>query len=185
GLVQGAAGNLGYYNADIQASGTEGIFGYRFSGERQAWDGWRQGSRFNSWSASAMPSLNTPAGKLTLDYHYYQNSSEDPGNLTLAQYQTDPRQLGAFQTFSSNWIHRASLNYDKTIGNDWTLLGQAYAQKYDSHTESAGFTQNTRQPNFGATLQTTFKKEIAGHDNSLTFGSEAVSQDFHQVSNFS
>ena len=185
GTVTGAVGNLGYYTASVQASGTEGLFSYRLAGDRQSWDGWRAYSRFNCWSASAAPKLNTAVGSFTLKNRYFQNSSEDPGNLTFAQYQTDPRQAGAFQTFSTNWEHHASLNYEKEIGNEWTVLGQVYAQKYDSHTESVGFIEDTRQPNFGATLQTTYKREIAGHENALTFGSEAVNQDFSQVSNFS
>lgn len=177
--IGGAGGNLGYNSEHLDVSGSTNQFSYFVSADRQEWDGWRDGSAYRNWSVQARPSIETPLGRFTFGYHFFDEHSENPDKLTEAQFQANPRQRGATQFVFENTRHRYTLDYSKELADDWTLLAQMNGQTYD--TFSSGYALvNTEQPNYGGTFQMTHKSEWFGRENALTFGGEAGAQDFQQ-----
>ena len=174
----GAGGNLGYYTGHVDVSGQTNWFSYFASGDRQEWDGWREASGYRGWSAIAKPAFDTPVGKFTLGYYYHDETVENPGVLTPAQYQADPRQAGANTFVFDNTIHRGSLDYSKTFDGGWTALGKVFGQEYDTRSRSSFGTGHIEQPNYGATLQATYNTEFGDMPNLLSFGGETIQQDF-------
>ncbi len=180
--ASGAGGNLGYYSGHIDASGSTNRFSYVASVDRQGWDGWRDFSDFRSWTASVKPSVDTPIGRFTLSYLYHWESSQNPAPLTQAQYNADPHQSDpTLQTAGNARLHRLGLNYSKSIGDNWTLLGNVSGQIYETTSSSAFGISTINQPNITGTLQASYKSEIFGRQNTLTFGTEETHQDFGSV----
>ncbi len=179
--VTGSGGNLGFYDANFDVSGKLDTFQYSVTGERKEWDGWREMSGFKSWSAIARPSFDTPVGRFTLGYYFHNNKVENPGVLTPAEFAADPRQAGANTFVFENTQHRGSLDYSKAFDTGWSLLANVSGQSYDTDSSSSFGTGHIEQPNYGATLQASYCNPIAGHDNVLTFGAEAIQQDFQSV----
>lgn len=177
----GAGGNLGYYNAHLGLAGTVDQFDYSVSGNRQAWSGWRDNSGYDGWSAIVKPGIETQVGRFTLGYYFHDETVENPGVLTEAQFDDDPRQAGDNTFEFDNRIHRATLDYQRSFDSGWSLLGKLYGQDYTTDSISAFGAGRIEQPNYGTTWQGTYCSEIAGRNNMLTIGVEAVQQDFESV----
>ena len=187
--LTGAGGNLGYYNVHAEARGKLEAFDYVVSGDRQAWDGGRDASRYAGWSAMVRPGFNTPAGRFTLGYYFHTDATGIPDALTLAQYTADPRQAGNFLTDYTNTVHRGTLDYEKAFDSGWTVLGKLYGQVNDSRIayEWGGFPigwQKIEQPNYGTTWQLSCRNDFAHRPNLFTVGLEAIQQDFTAVSDY-
>ncbi len=181
----GAGGNLGYYSGHAELTGTTNQFSYAFSGDRQEWSGWRPGSNYRGWTAIAKPSIDTSFGKFTFNYHHHDEHTENPSNLTQAQYDSNPRQLGATGPFIfESELNRYGLDYNKTLQNNWSVLATVSGQTYTTVSSSGFGVANTTQPNLSGTLQATHKSEIAKRENTLTIGSEATLQDYRLTSAF-
>lgn len=180
--VSGSGGNLGYYAGHVEFSGSTNAFSYVASADRQAWEGWRDYSAFRSWTGNIKPSVDTAIGKFTFSYLYHYEYSENPGPLSQAQYDADPRQSDVTrQTLFENKLHRLGLSYTKNFGDEWSVVGNLSGQKYNSISTSAFGTGTIQEPNLTGTLQTTYKTEVFGRENALTFGSESELQDFRSV----
>jgi iron complex outermembrane receptor protein len=176
-----AVGNLGYYSLHGDVSGRTNWFDYYVSGDRQEWDGWRDASGYRAWTALVKPGFVTPAGRFQFSYNYYDETTENPDVLTPAQFKDDPQQRGAFGPFVfENTIHRGSLDYSKQLDN-WTLLGKVFGQTYDTDSNSGFGRGHIEQPNYGGTIQITWTEDVFGFANSLTFGGEAIEQDFRST----
>jgi iron complex outermembrane receptor protein len=180
--VSAAAGNLGYYAGHLEASGRTNWMSYYVSVDRQEWAGWRDFSSFRGWTLTAKPSVETPAGTFTFGYYYHTDENENPGPLTRAQFDANPRQRGNRPVTFENVQHRFTVDYAKSLESGWTVLGQVFGQLADG--QNLGVTALDRtfvdndQPNLGATLQASMVSEPFGRPNTLTFGGEAVSQKF-------
>lgn len=177
GSVTGSGGNLGFYDANLNLAGKY----FTLTGERKEWNGWRDASGYRSWSAVAKPSIETPAGKFTLGYYFHDDTVENPGVLTPAEYAADPRQAGANTFVFENTQHRGTLDYSKVFDTGWSVLANAFGQSFETASTSAFGTGHIEQPNCGATVQATYCAPLAGHDNVLTFGAEVIQQDFESV----
>jgi len=183
--LTGAGGNLGFSSGHAAVAGRVGKFDYTLSLDRKEWDGWREASAFRSWSVHAKPSFTTAIGRFTLGYDYHWSESEDPGNLTAAQYATDPRQAGSNQVVFENEIHRAHLAYEKTFATGWTLAGRVFGQTYDSESLSTAYAYRSEieQPNYGGTLQLSCDAPVLQRDNLFVIGTELIQQDFENRGN--
>ena len=124
--LTGSGGNLGYYDANLDVSGKLDAFQYNVTGERKEWDGWRDASGYRSWSAVARPSFDTPVGRFTLGYYFHDDTVENPGVLTPAQFAADPRQAGANTFVFVNTQHRGTLDYAKVWDTGWSLVEKSY-----------------------------------------------------------
>lgn len=178
-VAGGAGGNLGYYNGHAELSGRTNWFDYVVTGDRLEWDGWRDGSAYRGWTALAKPGFDTPVGRFTFSYNYHDETTENPDALTKAQFAQNPRQKGSHGPFVfQNQINRGSLDYAKTWDSGWTVLGKAYGQTFDTRSHSGFGVGQIEQPNYGGTLQASWRDQFAGHENELTLGAEAIQQDF-------
>jgi outer membrane receptor protein involved in Fe transport len=175
-------GNLGYYSGHLDVSGRTNWFSYLVSVDRQEWTGWRESSSFRGWTLTAKPVIETPAGRFTLGYYYHSDDNENPGPLTRAQYDANPRQHGDRPVVFNNDQHRATLDYLKQFEGNWTVQGKFYGQL--SQGQNLGVTTLDRtfvdndQPNYGGTLQVSLDSEPFGLPDTLTFGGEAIVQKF-------
>jgi outer membrane receptor protein involved in Fe transport len=179
--VTGTGGNLGYYDAHAEAGGSLESFQYQLSGERQEWAGWRDASGFRSWTAIARPTVNTPLGRLTLGYYFHDETVENPGVLTPEQFRANPRQKGDTSFVFDNTIHRGTLDYSTQFGSGWKLLANVFGQSFDTESFSAFGRGRIEQPNFGATMQASYRSQLFGRENLLTLGAEIVRQDFRSL----
>ena len=177
----GAGGNLGYYTGHLDASGHEDIFSYFVSGDRLEWDGWRAASGYRGWSAIAKPSVNTPIGQFTLGYYFHDETVDNPGALTAAQFNANPRQASANTFTFENVVHRASLDYSKCFDSGWSVLGKVFGQDFNTDSSSTFGQGHIQQPNVGATLQASWYADIASMSNRFTLGGETIDQDFHST----
>lgn len=174
-------GNLGYYSGRLELSGRTNQFSYLFSGNREEWAGWREGSNFRSWTALAKVAAETPAGRFTVSYTYHTEYSENPGQLTEAQFTANPRQPnpGAFGRFNFlDRLQRVSLDYAKEYAHGWDLSAKVYGQSYD--TDFPDFTGVGRESGYGGVLQARWASDLFNRENTLTFGGEGIAQDFDQ-----
>ena len=175
------AGNLGYYAGHLELSGRTNSFSYLFSGNREAWSGWRDASSFRSWNMLGKLAAETPAGRFSLSYTHQTEFSENPGQLTAAQFQANPRQASPapFGRFNfKDRLHRGSLDYAKEFTHGWSVNAKFYGQSYD--TDFPAFTGAGRESGYGGVLQASQESELFGHGNTLTFGGEGIGQDFDQ-----
>ena len=175
-------GNLGYYSGQLQFSGRTNIFSYSAVAERKEWSGWRDNSAFRDWNAQAKIGADTAAGKFTLGYTFHSEHSEDAGQLTAAQFQSNPRQSGLFRFVYTDDVHRGSLDWAKEFAGGWSASAKVHGQIYD-----AGFpapnpanSGTGRETMFGGVWQVRQQAEWFGHDNVFTFGGEAMQDDFKQ-----
>lgn len=181
-VATGVGGNLGYYSGHIEMSGATNSFSYVASADRQAWEGWRDFSASRGWTGSIKPSFDTAAGRFTFSYLYHDEYSENPGPLAQDQYNSNPKYSDpSRQTLFLNRLHRIGLSYSKTVDENWTLLGNISGQIYNIQSTSAFGTSYIKQPNVTGTLQATYKSEVFGMENALTFGGEAENQNFDSL----
>ena len=183
GTVGASGGNLGFYQGNFTLSGSTNALSYVLSGSRNEWAGWRDGANYRGWNLLAKPSLETPAGRFSLGYQFHDDYSENPDILTPAQFAANPRQRGATQFTFEQELHRGWISYHKTFEEAWAVNAKAFATKDNGF--STGFAKvTTVQPSYGGTLQVDWKTEPWQRANTLTFGGEAVRQDFTQSSPF-
>jgi len=174
-----AAGNLGYYNARLQASGRTNWFSYLVSGEHKQWSGWRDSSAFLNWNGQAKLSADTAAGRFTAGYTHHVESSGNPGQLTEAQFQANPRQRGGTVFSFEDRLHRGELGYSRDFEQGWGVNAKFHAQTYKTRSTGFGLI-TTLQPGYGGVVQISHEGEVLGRDNRLTFGAEALHHDFAQ-----
>ena len=172
-----AGGNLGYYSADLEGSLTQSNFDCYVSANRQEWNGWRDFSAFRGWSAIVKPSVDTVIGKFTLGYYLHDETTENPGDISAAQFVANPRQSGYTTLFESR-ENRGNLDYFKALDNGLTLVGKVYGQDYNTTSTSAFWLDKVQQPNYGGTLQVSYDSDLYTRQNKLTVGAELVQQDF-------
>ena len=183
GSVGASGGNLGFYQGNFTLSGRTNAFSYVVTGSRNEWAGWRDGANYRGWNFLAKPTLETSAGRFTFSYQFHDDYSENPDILTPAQFAANPRQRGATQFTFEQELHRGWIGYHKSFEEAWTVNAKAFATKDDSF--GTGFANvTTGQPSYGGTLQVDWKTEPWQRVNTLTFGGEAVRQDFTQSSAF-
>jgi len=180
GSLGASVGNLGYYQGNFAASGRTNAFSYVITGSRNEWAGWRNGANYRGWNFLAKPSLETPAGRFTFSYQFHDEHSENPDLLTPAQFAANPRQRGATQFLFEQELHRGWIGYQKSFDDAWTVNAKAFATKDNGF--NVGFANiTTTQPSYGGTLQVDWLTEPWQRANALTFGAEAVRQDFTQI----
>lgn len=173
-----AAGNLGYYAAHADLSGRHSNLTYFVSGDRQEWNGWRDASGYRGWSALARPAVETAIGRFGLNYYFHEETVENPGALTRAQYQDDDRQKSANTFTFDNTIHRGALDYVKCFAAGGTLVAKVFGQDFDTDSASAFGNGRIEQPNWGATAQASWYADLNGLSNRFTLGGETIQQDF-------
>lgn len=180
GSLGASVGNLGYYQGNFTASGRTNAFSYVVTGSRNEWAGWRDGANYRGWNFLAKPSIETPAGRFTFSYQFHDEHSENPDILTPAQFAANPRQRGATQFTFEQELHRGWIGYQKSFDDSWTVNAKAFAAKDNGF--NTGFANiATTQPSYGSTLQVDWQTEPWQRANTLTFGGEAVRQDFTQI----
>mgnify|MGYP003345084581 CR=1 FL=1 len=180
GSVSASVGNLGYYQGNFTLSGRTNAFSYVVSGSRNEWAGWRDGANYRGWNLLAKPAIETPAGRFTFSYQFHDDYSENPDILTPAQFAANPRQRGATQFTFEQELHRGWIDYHKTFEEAWTVNAKAFATKDNGF--GTGFARvTTVQPSYGGTVQVDWKTEPWQRANTLTFGGEAVRQEFAQT----
>ncbi len=172
-----AGGNLGYYSADFEGSLKHSNFDCYVSGNRQEWTGWRDFSAYRGWSAIVKPSMDTAIGKFTLGYYLHDEVTENPGNISAAQFAANPRQAGYTTLFESR-ENRGNLDYFKALDNGVTLSGKIYGQDYHTTSTSVYWLNKVQQPNYGGALQVSYDSDFCSRQNKLTVGTELVQQDF-------
>lgn len=183
GSVGASGGNLGFYQGNFSLSGRTNAWSYVLTGSRNEWAGWRDGANYRGWNLLAKPSVETPAGRFTFGYQFHDEHSENPDLLTPAQFAANPRQRGATQFLFQQELHRGWIDYHKTFDEAWTVNAKAFATKDNGF--NTGFAAvTTTQPSYGGTLQVDWKTAPWNRANTLTFGGEAVRQDFTQSSAF-
>lgn len=180
GSLGASGGNLGFYQGNFALTGRTNTFSYVLTGSRNEWAGWRDGANYRGWNLLAKPSVETPAGRFTFGYQFHDDYSENPDILTPAQFAANPRQRGATQFTFEQELHRGWLDYHKTFEEAWTVNAKAYATKDNGF--GTGFAKvTTVQPSYGSTVQLDWKTEPGQRANTLTFGGEAVRQEFAQT----
>ena len=180
GSLGASIGNLGYYQGNFSVSGRTNAFSYVVTGSRNEWAGWREGANYRGWNFLAKPSIETPAGRFTFSYQFHDEHSENPDILTPAQFAANPRQRCATQFLFEQELHRGWLGYHQSFEDAWTVNAKVFAAKDNGF--NVGFANiTTVQPSYGGTLQVDWKTEPWQRANTLTFGGEAVRQDFTQL----
>ncbi len=183
GSVGASVGNLGFYQGSFALSGRTNAVSYVVTGSRNEWAGWRDGANYRGWNLLAKPSVETPAGRFTFGYQFHDDYSENPDLLTPAQFAANPRQRGATQFTFEQELHRGWIDYHQTFEAAWTVNAKAFATKDNGY--GTGFANvTTVQPSYGGTVQVDWNTEPWRRANTLTFGGEAVRQEFAQSSPF-
>ena len=175
-----AAGNLGYYKAGLQASGQTNWFSYLFSGQHQQWSGWRDSSGFIGLNGLAKLGADTAAGKFTASYTYHTERGGNPGPLTEAQFQANPKQAGAPVFSFTDRLHRGELGWTKEFEAGWSATANVNAQAYQTHSTGFGLV-TTEQPGYGGVLQISKQSTFWDRENRLAVGGEVSHLDFSQV----
>ncbi len=182
GGASAAGGNLGYYAVHAEAGGVTNQYSYRLSLDRKEWGGWREGTAFREWKLSFKPSVETRAGRLTLNYWYSEVHSETAGTLSQTQYNQNPQQLVASKlTVYEHTRHHMSLDFAKEFSPQLSFLARVHGQDYNSKSASPGYTANNKMPGFGGLAQLTHRGEVCGRANTMIVGGEASLQDYHQT----
>lgn len=178
--VSFSGGNYGYYDGHLELSGTEKGVTWRFNADREEWAGWRDGANFRSWNLGGRLGTTLPIGRLSLAYTFHTQYSENPGNLTPAQFQANPRQVGGTLFTFENEVHRLNLGYQHEIESGWKLAANFHVRSYN--TFSTGFGPViTEQPSIGFIGQASHEHEFLHRDNRFTLGGEVRRQDFFQT----
>jgi len=187
GSVSANVGNLGYYQGNFALNGRTNAFNYVVTGSRSEWAGWRDFANTRLWNLLFKPSVETPAGRFTLSYQFHDEHSENAGVLTPAEFAANPRQAGASPSFTEQELHRAWLAYHKSFDEAWIVNAKAFVTQDRTFGRFFGAfagTSSTVQTSQGGTVQVDWKTEPWKRANTLTFGGEAVRQDFTQASAF-
>lgn len=179
--LSGSGGNLGHNTASIRLSGTTNRFDYRVTGGRQEWSGWRDFSHYRGWNAGTELGLTTEMGRFSVGYDFHTEYSENPGVLSLAQFNANPRRSapGAFSRFVfEDELHRGTLGYSADFENGWRLNAKLFHQEYK--TDFTAFGGIGRESSSGGLAQVSYDTVLFGADNTLTLGGEGRSQFFSQ-----
>lgn len=188
--TQQTTGTFGLFNSYNALGGTyKKVSYYTFFHHRNA-DGWRKNNNYeiNSGYASITYSI-TSKMRLSADYTRMIFNSKQPGGLTDAQFQIDPR----VSMRERNWMNVpwnvASMNFDYTISENTFLTAKLFGVVAERN--SVGFvaalniadtfnttikSYNPRQvdrdyyKNFGGEVRLLQTYKLAGQQQSISFG---------------
>jgi iron complex outermembrane receptor protein len=90
-------GQYGYLKSELFMGGRQGNFGYSLYGSHLQQDGWRDHSAMQNTFSQAKLNFQTSADSdlMLVLREFYSPLSKDPGALTRAEVQADPRQASA------------------------------------------------------------------------------------------
>lgn len=128
-------GSFGFYNTFTSLSGTNGKFSYYVFGQYKRMDGWRPNSSLNSSTLYA--NFNYQLGKnsqLRLDYTRTKYLAQQPGGLSDAMFDSDPRQSNrernwfdvSWNLFAIHFHHAFNKNSEFNI-RTFGLLAHRYS----------------------------------------------------------
>lgn len=174
-------GNLGFYQGHVEGIAADERLSFRVGIDRSEWGGWRDASNFRDWTIAGKAGYATSAGRFTLAYTYHTEFSENPGNLTPAQFLANPRQQVGTIFMSDNNVNTAQLAYQHTTEAGWEIDAKLNGRTHENLSTSTAFAPFlTDQSGYGGTLQLGRDHQIGGMDNHVTFGMESLRQDFFQ-----
>lgn len=112
------AGSFGFYNTFTSAGGTLNKLSYYTFFQYKRGDGWRNNSNFNSYTANANVNYKiAPRTTVGLDYTLQDYLAQQPGGLTDAMFNQDPRQTNRERNwFKVNW-NLFALHFDHKFNN--------------------------------------------------------------------
>lgn len=155
--TQQTVGSYGLYNTYNAVGGTVGKFNYYGAFNYRRAGGWRQNSDYDTyWGYANIRYSFTP--KLTVGFEisrlYFEN--QQPGGLTDAQFEQDPRQsLRSRNWFSTPWTLPA-FTVDYSFSNKTRLSVKSYG--LFGQRNSVGFVQ-------GATVADTINPALGAYNN--------------------
>ena len=195
-LVVGyTSGSFGMWRANLRFGGEWGAFNYLVDASRFETDGYRDHSAASRDQVNAKLKLGVGPGTLTFIANYFDTpEAQDPGGLTRAQYEQNPRQADItstlFNTRKSILHSQAGLVYDVNVTPKDTINARAYAgtrqitqflgQTGDTPLGSGGVVDLDRS--FGG-LGLRWSRVLVGGARPLTFslGAEDDRQDEHRT----
>jgi Fe(3+) dicitrate transport protein len=120
-VIRQTGGSFGFYNAFASASGTMGKLSYYAFFQYKRGDGWRPNSHFNNHTAYANVNYTfTKDTKLGIDVTQMGYLAQQPGGLSDAMFDADPRQSNR----QRNWF-----------SVDWNLLALHFDHKFSANSE--------------------------------------------------
>lgn len=117
-IARQTGGSFGFYNSFTSASGTLNKLSYYTFFQYKRGDGWRENSKFNSYTAYANVNYKI-SSKTTvgLDYTLQDYLAQQPGGLTDDMFRKDPRQTNRERNwFKVNW-NLFALHLDHKFNN--------------------------------------------------------------------
>lgn len=137
-----SVGSFGTRSADVYLGFDEGPWSGSISGLSAESDGDRDFSASEQTSGRAELQLRLPRGQLSIDTRIYREDAQLPSNLSEAQYQANPRQVGASPMTSKRDGDALSLRYEsaspRATGYSFELSRQSSKDLYDSRFGSFG-----------------------------------------------
>lgn len=117
-------GSFGFYNAFTSMSGTKGKFSYYVFGQYKKMDGWRPNSSLNNTTFYANFNYQiSQKSILKFDYTRTKYLSQQPGGLSDAMFNSDPRQSNRERNwFDVNWnLFALHFNHKFSINSEFNL----------------------------------------------------------------
>ena len=122
GYVEQTGGPNGTYSSYAAVQEATGPIEMRLDGYYGTSEGQRDSNKYDLWQANGYFGWRPDSHQLlALDVHASRFDGEDPGRLTLAQFQANPDQ--AVTPYNHNWVDRYTvvLRYELELGDDWLI----------------------------------------------------------------
>ncbi|MEP6808891.1 MAG: TonB-dependent receptor plug domain-containing protein [Chthoniobacterales bacterium] len=137
GYLEETGGPNGTYSSYAAVQEATGPIEMRLDGYYGTSEGQRESNQYHLWQANGYLGWRPDSHQLlALDVHASRFDGEDPGRLTLAQFQRDPDQ--AVTPYNHNWVDRYTgvLRYELEIG-DWLIQAKGWFTHQDIDSRSA------------------------------------------------
>ena len=139
GYFEQTGGPNGTYSSYGSVQEANGPVELRLDGYYGTSEGQRDSNEYHLWQANGYLGYRPSSHQLlALDVHASRFDGEDPGRLTLAQFNADPDQ--AVTPYNHNWVDRytAVLRYELEFGDGWLLQAKGWYTHQDIDSRAAG-----------------------------------------------
>ncbi len=147
----GAYGLYTTYNVIEEAAGP---LEFRLDGGYSRADGQRDHSAYDLWQTDLYVGYRPDEHQLlALEFHASRFDGDDPGRLSIAQFEQNPNQ--STTPFNKDWVDRYSavLRYERDFGDGWLFQGKGWYTHQEIDTLGLPFLVNQDFNNGGVDLR--------------------------------
>lgn len=180
GEARAEFGSFGYAKQVLDSGFLSGDAQVRTAFSTTVWDGWRAHSRgTQSTLFASVLSRPAPATRLGVYLAATHNTQRQPGALTLAEYEADPRQANptyvAQDAFRDNTLGRLGARVEHDFGGGRTLQVGAFVEPKTIHRSERNRWRDFQRTHVGGTAM--MGGPLAGERLRWTVGADGALQD--------